>query len=57
MKKDYITKEKENRKLQKELEPLEIVKQYMLEEIYNIRKTRIELKNKYPELFSNYVEK
>jgi hypothetical protein len=35
--------------------PMELVKQYMLDEIRAIRETRHMLKNKYPELFSLYA--
>ncbi len=37
------------------LSPIEMVKQYMLDEIKAIRENRCMLKNKYPELFSLYA--
>ena len=36
------------------INPLDIVKKYMLDEIKAIRETRHMLKNQYPELFSSY---
>ncbi len=37
------------------INPLDIVKKYMLDEIKAIRETRYMLKNQYPELFSSYA--
>ena len=37
------------------INPLDIVKKYMLDEIKAIRETRHMLKNQYPELFSSYA--